>query len=112
MNAGGLRRLQGSLFMKTNKQNKLLATLPSAQTLEALYERLFTAEQIAVALNLPLYYFKDSRKRSEMGIPCYCINRLVRYRIREVHKWQVEYTANLAARTRVSAMKQPGGVHA
>ena len=50
---------------------------------------LVTAEQASAALNLPLYYFIDARKRTELGIPYYSINRMVRYRIRELHKWNV-----------------------
>ncbi len=98
--------------MNTTKQTNLIAPWPSPQTLEALHEPLITGEQVAVALNLPLYYFNDSRKRAALGVPYYCINRLVRYRIREVHKWQVEYTAKQAVLVQVLETKQVGGRHA
>jgi hypothetical protein len=47
-----------------------------------------------------------------MGIPYYCINRMVRYRIREVHKWQLEYKAKQAAHGQVLGATQVGGRHA
>ena len=72
-------------------------------------EYLVTAEQASVALNLPLYYFIDARKRAEMGIPYYSINRMVRYRIREVHQWQVKYAAKQSGQAN---SPQAGGVHA
>lgn len=72
-------------------------------------EPLVTAEQASAALNLPLYYFIDTRKRAEMGIPFYSINRMVRYRIRELHKWQVKYAAEQAQRLKDA---EPGGAHA
>jgi hypothetical protein len=70
---------------------------------------LVTAEQASAALNLPLYYFIDARKRSELGIPYYSINRMVRYRIREFHKWQVRYAAE---QVRHADASQTGGAHA
>jgi hypothetical protein len=70
---------------------------------------LVTAEQASAALNLPLYYFIDARKRTELGIPYYSINRMVRYRIRELHKWQVRYAAEQVKQPDAS---QTGGVHA
>lgn len=63
-------------------------------------EPFVTAEQASAALNLPLYYFINTRKRASLGIPYYAINRMVRYRIRELHQWQVRYAA------------QTGGTHA
>ena len=47
-----------------------------------------------------------------MGIPYYCINRMVRFRIGEVHKWQVEYTAKLGAQLQTPAANLVGGIHA
>jgi hypothetical protein len=81
----------------------------SGHTAADLAEYLVTAEQASVALNLPLYYFIDARKRAEMGIPYYSINRMVRYRIRELHQWQVKYAAE---QTRRADSPQRGGVHA
>ena len=60
------------------------------------YEPFINAQQAAVALNLPLYYFVNTYKRAKMGVPFYCINRLVRYRLNELHKWQVALSAQLA----------------
>ena len=54
---------------------------------------LVRADQASTALNLPLYYFIDARKRAEIGIPHYLISRFVRFRIREVHKWNVARVA-------------------
>ena len=72
-------------------------------------EPFVTAEQASTALNLPLYYFIDARKRAEMGIPFYLISRMVRYRIRELHKWQVGYAARQPGHTSTT---QKGGAHA
>jgi len=72
-------------------------------------DHLVTADQASAALNLPLYYFIDARKRTELGIPYYSINRMVRYRIRELHKWQVSYAA---AQVKHSDASQAGGAHA
>jgi hypothetical protein len=99
-------------FMKTIKHTNPLAMIPSSQLLEALHERLLTSEQVAVALNLPLHYFNDRRKRAALGIPYYCINRMVRYRIREVHKWQLEHKAKQAAQGQVLGATHVGGRHA
>ena len=70
---------------------------------------LVTAEQASAALNLPLYYFIDARKRAELGIPYYSINRMVRYRIRELHTWQVRYAAKQVKSPDASPT---GGTHA
>jgi hypothetical protein len=75
-------------------------------------EPLVTAKQASTALNLPLYYFLDARKRAELGIPYYSISRMVRYRLRELHKWQVRCAAEQAALTAHSAKAPQGGVHA
>ncbi len=72
-------------------------------------DHLVTADQASAALNLPLYYFIDARKRAELGIPYYSINRMVRYRIRELHQWQVKYAAE---QTSHANSPQTGGVHA
>jgi hypothetical protein len=72
-------------------------------------EPFVTAEQASTALNLPLYYFIDARKRAEMGIPFYLISRMVRYRIRELHKWQVGYAARQTGHTSTT---RKGGAHA
>ena len=72
-------------------------------------DHLVTADQASAALNLPLYYFIDARKRAELGIPYYSINRMVRYRIRELHKWQVRYAAEQVNHPYASPA---GGAHA
>lgn len=100
------------VFMKTQKQTNSLSLWTTPKTSDALHEPLITGKQVAVALNLPLYYFNDRRKRADMGIPYYCINRMVRFRIPEVHKWQVEYTAKQRARTQSATATLGGGVHA
>ena len=56
-------------------------------------EPLINAQQASVALNLPLYYFVNTYKRDKLGVPFYAINRLVRYRLNELHKWQVALSA-------------------
>ncbi len=82
---------------------------PRARSADPSDEPLVSAEQASAALNLPLYYFIDTRKRAELGIPYYSINRMVRYRIRELHKWQVRYAAEQAQRLKDA---EPGGAHA
>lgn len=82
---------------------------PRSRSADPSDEPLVTAEQASAALNLPLYYFIDTRKRAELGIPYYAINRMVRYRIRELHKWQVRYAAEQAER---SVDAEPGGARA
>ena len=94
--------------MKKNKP-MISPKKKSGHTAADLDEYLVTAEQASAALNLPLYYFIDARKRAEMGIPHYSINRMVRYRIREVHQWQVKYAAE---QTSHANSPQTGGVHA
>lgn len=98
--------------MKTQKQTNSPSLWSAPPAREALNEPLITGEQVAVALNLPLYYFNDRRKRADMGIPYYCINRMVRFRIPEVHKWQVEYAAKLGAQLQTPAANLVGGIHA
>jgi len=97
-----------NVFMKKTK-SMTSPNLKPGHTAADLDEYLVTAEQASVALNLPLYYFIDARKRAEMGIPHYSINRMVRYRIREVHQWQVKYAAEQSEHAN---SPQTGGAHA
>jgi hypothetical protein len=85
--------------------------LPSASG-DTTDEPFVTAEQASTALNLPLYYFLDARKRAALGIPYYSISRLVRYRLRELHKWQVRYAAEQAALAANQAKAPAGGAYA
>ena len=105
-------------------------TLPSSHsTMEVIKqpsafseEPFVNAQQASAALNLPLYYFVNPYKRAKLGIPHYFINRLVRYRLRELHKWQVAMSTQLAAEAeKLSALSSKtasvspvlnGGVHA
>lgn len=94
------------------KKTKPMISPPSQsrhQVTDFLDDYLVTAEQASTALNLPLYYFIDARKRAELGVPYYLINRMVRYRIRELHKWQVGYAAEQVKHAKTS---QTGGEHA
>jgi hypothetical protein len=77
------------------------------------------AQQAAAALNLPLYFFVNTYKRQALGIPFYSINRLVRYRLDELHRWQVGMSASLASapeqrapHTGFPGSAEEGAVHA
>ena len=96
-----------------NTNSKISAALQSPSAAgDATDEPFVTAEQASTALNLPLYYFLDARKRAALGIPYYSISRLVRYRLRELHKWQVRYAAEQAALAANQAKAPVGGAHA
>lgn len=96
-----------------NINSKISAALQSPSAAgDATDEPFVTAEQASTALNLPLYYFLDARKRAALGIPYYSISRLVRYRLRELHKWQVRYAAEQAALAANQAKASAGGAHA
>jgi hypothetical protein len=58
-------------------------------------EPLLTAKRASKALNLPLYYFTKTAKRKALGLPFYCVNRLVRFRLGELHQWQIAYAHKL-----------------
>jgi hypothetical protein len=72
-------------------------------------EPLVTAKQASAALNMPLYYLINTQKREELGIPYYSINKMVRFRIRELHLWRIEYLARKALKTSAVTV---GGVDA
>jgi hypothetical protein len=98
-----------TVFMKKTKPIISPKRQPAHMAADFAEDYLVTAEQASAALNLPLYYFIDARKRAELGIPYYSINRMVRYRIRELHKWQVRYAAE---QVKHSDASQAGGAHA
>lgn len=70
-------------------------------------EPLVTAEQAAKTLNLPMYYFTHTRKRKELGLPFYCVNRLIRFRLGELHQWQMD-CANKAREERLAVLEAGG----
>jgi hypothetical protein len=72
-------------------------------------EPLVTAKQASVALNMPLYYLINTQKRDTLGVPYYSINKMVRFRIGELHKWRVAY---LALKSEKSSADPVGGVDA
>jgi hypothetical protein len=98
-----------TVFMKKTKTMISPKRQPAHMAADFAEDYLVTAEQASAALNLPLYYFIDARKRAELGIPYYSINRMVRYRIRELHKWQVRFAAE---QVRHADASQTGGAHA
>ena len=119
------------MTVSMNQQNQSqFETLPSSHsTMEVIKqpsafseEPFVNAQQASAALNLPLYYFVNPYKRVKLGIPHYFINRLVRYRLRELHKWQVAMSTQLAAEAeKLAALSSNkasaspvlnGGVHA
>ena len=96
-----------------NTNSKISAALQSPSAAgDTTDEPFVTAEQASTALNLPLYYFLDARKRAALGIPYYSISRLVRYRLRELHKWQVRYAVEQSALAANQAKAPVGGAHA
>lgn len=62
-----------------------------------------TAQQASATLNLPLYYFINPAKRDELGVPHYFINRMVRYRLKELHRWQLSRTRHLQHAEQIAA---------
>jgi hypothetical protein len=72
-------------------------------------EPLVTAKQASAALNMPLYYLINTQKRDTLGVPYYSINKMVRFRIGELHKWRVAY---LARKSEKSSADPVGGVDA
>lgn len=71
-----------------------------------------TAQQASAMLNLPLYYFINPAKRHSMGVPHYFINRMVRYRLGELHRWQVSlaHRQGQAERSSVPSPRSEVGV--
>lgn len=101
---------------KARKPSKAQQVAKSPDVPTAYVGEIFvTAQQASATLNLPLYYFLNTAKRDELGVPHYCINRLVRYRLKELHRWQVRHAARLEQERQVSAASAPavqGGAHA
>lgn len=93
---------QLQLLYPMKKTNKKLKPCKASKTTRAtrasdapVGEAFVTAQQASATLNLPLYYFINPAKRDQLGVPHYFINRLVRYRIKELHRWQVSRAARL-----------------
>ena len=68
-----------------------------------------TAQQASATLNLPLYYFINTAKRSQLGVPHYFINRMVRYRLGELRQWYVTLAKHMA-QTPQQAVQAMGAV--
>lgn len=92
-----------------NKTESLVSplSLQAASDNDFSDELLVTAEQASMALNLPLYYFTKTAKRQALGLPFYCVNRLIRFRLGELHKWQVAYAQKLLGE-KDAALEQEG----
>ena len=73
-------------------------------------EPLLTAQRASAALNLPLYYFTKTAKRNALGLPFYCVNRLIRFRLGELHQWQIACAHQ--QRAEQDAALQEGGANA
>ena len=73
-------------------------------------EPMLKAQHASTALNLPLYYFTHCAKRKELGLPFYRVNRLVRFRLGELHQWQITYAHKLLAKH--DAASEVGSSHA
>ncbi|WKB54358.1 DNA-binding protein [Eleftheria terrae] len=64
---------------------------PSPLTAEDLMlERLLTADETAHALRLPSSLLSNAAKRERLLIPHYYINKLVRFKLREMLAWQAQ----------------------
>ncbi len=83
------------LFMKKPESLASPLSLQAAGDNDFSDEPLLTAKRASKALNLPLYYFTKTAKRKALGLPFYCVNRLVRFRLGELHQWQIAYAHKL-----------------
>jgi hypothetical protein len=83
------------LFMKKPQSLASPLSLHAAGDNDFSNEPLLTAKHASKALNLPLYYFTKTAKRKALGLPFYCVNRLVRFRLGELHQWQITYAHKL-----------------
>lgn len=98
------------LFMNKSESLASPLSLQAAGDNDFSDEPLLTAQHASKALNLPLYYFTKTAKRKALGLPFYCVNRLVRFRLGELHQWQVAH-ANKLQEQQDSAL-QDGGANA
>ncbi len=98
------------LFMNKSESLASPLSLQAAGDNDFSDEPLLTAQDASKALNLPLYYFTKTAKRKALGLPFYCVNRLVRFRLGELHQWQVAY-AHKVQEQQDSAL-QDGGANA
>ena len=98
------------LFMKKPESLASPLSLQAAGDNDFSDEPLLTAKHGSKALNLPLYYFTKTAKRKALGLPFYCVNRLVRFRLGELHQWQVAYANKLQEQQDLAL--QDGGANA
>jgi hypothetical protein len=98
------------LFMKKPESLASPLSLQAAGDNDFSDEPLLTAKRASKALNLPLYYFTKTAKRKALGLPFYCVNRLVRFRLGELHQWQIAYAHKLQEEQ--DATLDVGGVNA
>lgn len=54
---------------------------------EALGERLIDAREVALVLNLPLYWLTHAKERQRLGMPHYRVGKLVRFKLEELITW-------------------------
>ncbi len=83
------------LFMNKPKSLASPLSLQAAGDNDFSDEPLLTPEHASKALNLPLYFFTKIAKRKKLGLPFYRFNRLVRFRLGELHQWQIAYAHKL-----------------
>ncbi|WKB50881.1 DNA-binding protein [Eleftheria terrae] len=57
---------------------------------DLMQERLLTVAETAHALNLPSSILSSPAKRERLLIPHYYINKLVRFKLREMLAWQAQ----------------------
>ena len=98
------------LFMKKPQSLASPLSLQAAGDNDFSDEPLLTAKRASKALNLPLYYFTKTAKRKALGLPFYCVNRLVRFRLGELHQWQIAYAQKLLKER--DAAPEVGGANA
>ena len=101
---------RGDYFMNEPESLASPLSLQAAGDNDFSDEPLLTAKRASKALNLPLYYFTKTAKRKALGLPFYCVNRLVRFRLGELHQWQIAYAHKLLEEQ--DADLQEGGAHA
>jgi len=85
---------RGDYFMNEPESLASPLSLQAAGDNDFSDEPLLTAKQASKALNLPLYYFNKTAKRRALGLPFYSVNRAIRFRLGELHQWQVKHAHN------------------
>ncbi|GAB4112944.1 MAG: hypothetical protein Fur0019_19350 [Tibeticola sp.] len=60
---------------------------------QVLGERLIDAREVALALNLPLYWLTHAEERRRLHLPHYRVGKLLRFKLSELSAWMEERQA-------------------